>query len=226
MSYKRILAVLTETVLVICLPLALLLGSVDAIASRAYVRHEYGLRTFPPSELYPAEERLRLAEASVHYLRSPEDSTYLGELRYNGVPVYNEREIQHLVDVKIVTGAVFTVEIVALVAICASLLYLLWTGQSGTRTLRGVVSGCVLLWGLGLIVAVTAVVNFDQFFTQFHRVFFADGTWTFPVTDTLIQLFPIRFWIDTTWKLGALALGSAALLGGISYALLRRNSAR
>ena len=222
MSLQKITMALARVLVTICLPLTLVLVSVDIIASNAYIRHEYGLPGFPPSGLYPPDERLRLAEATLCYLRSSESTDHLRELEYSGEPVYNPREVQHLVDVKAVMKGVFLAEKAGIVVLSAALICLLGVGKDRVTTLRSVVLGCSLLWGLALVVGAIALVSFDWFFTQFHRMFFEDGTWVFYVTDTLIQLFPLPFWMDATWKIGALALGSAALLGGICDRMARR----
>ena len=39
-------------------------------------------------------------------------------------------------------------------------------------------------------------LSFDALFTGFHRIFFEGDTWLFYYSDTLIRLFPIRFWQD------------------------------
>ena len=223
MSLKRSTMTVARMLVAICLPLTLVLISVDIIASNAYLRHEYGLQEFPSSELYPPDERLRLAEATLHYLRSSEDTEHLRQLEYSGEPVYNPREVQHLVDVKTVMNGVFLAEKVAMVVLGVALIWMVGVGKAREAALRSVVLGCSYLWGLALVVGATALVSFDWFFTQFHRMFFRDGTWTFYVTDTLIQLFPLPFWMDATWKIGVLALGSAALLGCICYWVSKRD---
>jgi len=222
MSHKQISMTVARMLVAICLPLTIVLVSVDIIATNAYLRHEYGLQGFPSSELYPPDERLRLAEATLHYLRSSEDTDYLRQLEYSGEPVYNQREVEHLVDVKIVMDGVFLAEKIAMILLGIALIWMVGVGKDRGAALRSVVLGCSYLWGLALVVGATALVSFDWFFTQFHRMFFKDGTWTFYVTDTLIQLFPLSFWMDATWKIGLLALGSAALLGCICYSVAKR----
>jgi hypothetical protein len=71
-------------------------------------------------------------------------------------------------------------------------------------------------------VLITAVVNFNWFFTAFHRVFFEGDTWLFPYTDTLIQLFPLPFWFDIVqlWVLGTVIESCA--VGGLALWWLRR----
>ena len=56
-----------------------------------------------------------------------------------------------------------------------------------------------------------AVLGWEQFFTDFHRIFFANGTWTFSLQDTLIRLFPGQFWVDAGIVIGALVLLASLL---------------
>jgi hypothetical protein len=60
----------------------------------------------------------------------------------------------------------------------------------------------VIIIGLGVL----AVLGWEQFFTEFHRIFFANGTWTFSLQDTLIRLFPGQFWVDAGIVIGVLVL--------------------
>jgi integral membrane protein (TIGR01906 family) len=62
---------------------------------------------------------------------------------------------------------------------------------------------------------VSAVVAWDTFFTAFHQLFFAGGTWVFAYSDTLIRLFPEQFWFDA-----ALTVGGLTLLGALALLLL------
>jgi integral membrane protein (TIGR01906 family) len=59
---------------------------------------------------------------------------------------------------------------------------------------------------VGVSIAIAfAIVDFDTFFTAFHGLFFADGTWTFPGDSLLIQLFPEPFWASLGGAWGVLA---------------------
>jgi integral membrane protein (TIGR01906 family) len=68
-------------------------------------------------------------------------------------------------------------------------------------------------------VAVVALIylNFDWFFTHFHLTFFTGDSWIFDWSDTLIRLFPERFWFDAATLWGLLTLGEAVILGGIAW---------
>jgi uncharacterized membrane protein len=50
-------------------------------------------------------------------------------------------------------------------------------------------------------------------FVTFHQVFFTPGSWTFNISDTLIGLFPERFWYDA-----AMTISGMSLIGGLGTA--------
>jgi integral membrane protein (TIGR01906 family) len=51
-----------------------------------------------------------------------------------------------------------------------------------------------------------ASISFWQFFSWFHSLFFKGDSWLFAYSDTLIRLFPIRFWQDAVIGIVGLAL--------------------
>jgi len=68
---------------------------------------------------------------------------------------------------------------------------------------------------VGLIFSILAylVLNFDSLFVNFHRIFFKGGSWIFRYSDTLIRLFPVRFWQDAFIWIGMMSLGGGVALG-------------
>ena len=78
--------------------------------------------------------------------------------------------------------------------------------------------GSLLTLGLLGIVGAYMVFNWRDFFTTFHRIFFKGDTWTFPYSDTLIRLFPIRFWRDSF-----IAVGVITILISVFFIFLGKN---
>ena len=61
---------------------------------------------------------------------------------------------------------------------------------------------------------------FDALFEVFHRIFFAGGSYSFdPRTERLVQLFPDRFWFETST---ALAVVLVAFGAGLRFLAGRR----
>ncbi len=73
-------------------------------------------------------------------------------------------------------------------------------------------AGAILTLALIILAVIAAVSNFDSFFTAFHGLFFASGTWTFAYDSLLIQTFPEPFWATSgaAWAL-TMAMGAAVL---------------
>ena len=61
-----------------------------------------------------------------------------------------------------------------------------------------------------------------EFFTTFHRIFFAGESWIFPYSDTLIRLFPMRFWADVATVIAALLVVEAIVAGAAGWLWMRR----
>ena len=59
-----------------------------------------------------------------------------------------------------------------------------WTVRLA-NILSGVLIGCALV----------GVAGFSMFFEFFHKVFFPQGNYSFPIDSALIQTFPLSFWI-------------------------------
>ncbi|MCI0555694.1 MAG: TIGR01906 family membrane protein [Anaerolineae bacterium] len=212
------------------IPFALIGLGLRVLLSPVFLRLEYNMPYFPPDEYgFTKEDRLKWAPYALDYLVNNEDISYLADLNFDdGTPLYNERELSHMDDVKRVTQGALRVWYVSL-----ALLALLgvWAGFGGWwQTYRlGLMRGGWLMVGLavaiGLIVVIGIAINpnvFWNFFVGFHRLFFEGDTWLFLYSDTLIRLFPIRFWQDAFLLAAIIALGGGVALGwGLRSANLR-----
>ena len=56
----------------------------------------------------------------------------------------------------------------------------------------------------------------------FHRIFFAEGTWIFLRSDTLIRLFPIQFWIDVAVTAVVMLVAEAILIAFVGWVWRRQ----
>lgn len=206
----------------ILVPFALIGIGLRVLLTPLFLQIEYNMPYFPPDEYgFTKEDRLKWAPYALDYLLNKEDIRYLGELEFDdGTALYNERELSHMDDVKLVTQGALRVWYVTL-----ALLLLLgvwaWFGGWWPDYRRGLRRGGWLIVGLavtiGLIVVIGIAVNpnvFWNFFTGFHTLFFEGDSWMFLYSDTLIRLFPIRFWQDAFLWAAVIALA-----GGIGLAL-------
>jgi integral membrane protein (TIGR01906 family) len=150
----------------------------------------------------------------VDYLLNGEDITYLSDLRFpTGESMYTTRELRHMRDVKAVTQIAFL--LASIMGITVSIIgYHLWRDSGKRRVLRrGLLDGSLLTLSIIATIIMVAIINWDQFFTAFHQVFFESGTWRFSYSDTLIRLFPEQFWFDAALTIGTLtSIGAGIIL--------------
>ena len=204
------------------IPLALLGLSLRIVLLPLFLRVEYNMPYFPPDDYgFTKGDRLRWAPYIWNYVVNDASISYLSDLKFDdGKPVFNERELSHMDDVKRVVQGSFRVWYGSL-AILLAVGAWAWLGGWWQAYLLGLMRGGWLMIGLavtiGLVVLVGIVINpnvFWDFFAEFHSLFFEGNSWLFEYSDTLIRLFPIRFWEDAFLWAAAIALA-----GGLGLAL-------
>ncbi len=209
-------------------PIVLLGFALRILLTPLFLQVEYHMPGFPADEYgFTREDRLRWAPYAVDYLTNREDISYLADLRFDdGTPLYNERELSHMNDVKRVTRSALNVFYGALAGLA---LLGLWSKrpQQWTAFRQGLKRGGGIMVGLAGAVGVIVLVGmflipdlFWAFFSGFHALFFTGDSWLFEYSDTLIRLFPMRFWQDTF-----LFAAAIAVLGGLGLALGIKNKA-
>jgi integral membrane protein (TIGR01906 family) len=205
----------------ILVPFALIGTGLRLLLTPVFLQVEYNMPYFPSDPFgFTKEDRLTWAPYAVEYLINNEDVSYLGDLKFeDGTPLYNERELSHMNDVKQVTKAALNVWYLSL-GLLALLGLLAWRGGWMQAYRLGLKRGGWLMVGLGGVIGLIAFVGitidpnlFFGFFTGFHRIFFEGDSWLFLFSDTLIRLFPIRFWQDAFLFAAVMAMGGGLALG-------------
>lgn len=216
---RRILLAFSKLVLVICIPPFILLTNLYPLMTSAFLRHEYGKPDFPPSPGFTQEERLMVAEKAIFYLLTDADIDVLRDLRGEEGPLFREKELVHMVDVKILTWRAFSFHALLGLLIATSVIALLAVRETRKRLPLYIFFGSLVT--IALLLLTLAVVNFrfGWWFIEFHRVFFGpdEERWLFDYSDALIRLFPPRFWFDAAMLIGLLTIGEAAILGAAMY---------
>lgn len=196
--------------LAITMPLFLIMIAVRILITPVFPEIEYRMPGFPDDPYgFTQNDRLHWARISIDYLINPEGIDWLGRFKLNAdTPLYNQRELSHMLDVKNLVQTLYRIQIIQLIIFIS---ITLWAWRS--KWLRDL--GKYLSWGgwitIGLIAAIMIGVatGFDALFTAFHHVFFKGDTWLFLYSDTLIRLFPMRFWLDAFILMGILTLACA-----------------
>ncbi len=194
-------------------PLFLIMTAVNLLITPYFAWVEYNLPGFPidPYGLTHME-RIEMSKFAINYLRNQEGVEYLGDLMFrDGTPQYNERELSHMVDVKVLVKQMIRFWYVSFAAIFLILFFSIYQGWRN-EFLAGLLKGAYLTLGLIIAILLAVFTNFNVLFTGFHRIFFEGSTWIFKYSDTLIRLFPLRFWQDAFIFVGGFTLLGAGLI--------------
>lgn len=200
---KRIL----RTLLTISTPFVFLMLAVRLMLTPFFLNIEYRMPGFPPDTYgFTKDQRLEWSKVSVDYLTNSEGIEFLADQRLeDGTPLYNERELSHMKDVKDVVTMMTRVWLIVLgvwVLIFITAAFGLWLREA----LLGVSDGGFVTLGLMVLLIILILLDFNTLFTKFHELFFEGETWIFNYTDHLIRLFPIRFWTDAFIFTGGIAI--------------------
>jgi integral membrane protein (TIGR01906 family) len=226
--YMKSLYKTLSWLIALILPVVIVLSVVRLVINPWFLVFEYHIPGFPPDPYgFTLQDRLNYGKLAVEYLVIPANISFLGDLRFPAsqqapepscqymtdcTHLYNDRELEHMLDVKkVVQGAMRVLEVGALILLVLTLWA--WRGKWFTAYYKGLKRGGMLTLVLLGIIILSVLAAFNYIFVFFHEIFFKAGTWSFLYSDTLIRLFPERFWQDTFLVVG----GLSAALGMLFY---------
>ena len=209
MIENKTLRIALQAVTAVAVLVFLLLTGVRLLLTNAFVKLEYSMPGFPEDTYGMTKaQRLEYAPIALDFLLNGANESFLGDLTFeDGTQLYNERELSHMVDVQTLTGKFLNVWYVSIVLLAGLALWA-WRGEWWREFLRMLsTAGLFTIVVLGSLILLMAL-SFDFVFVQFHHLFFEGDSWLFLYSDTLIRLFPERFWMDAFILVGLFTLGS------------------
>jgi integral membrane protein (TIGR01906 family) len=213
----RALAAVLVVLIAAVVPPVLVVNAFRVLATDSFVRWE--LDRLPP-DLYGLtdDQREALALTGLRSIRPGTEGIALLERATlpNGSPAFGERELTHMRDVRRLFGAALRLQLVVLGALAVLALAL---ARTRLRALvpTGLLAGALATLGVAVLAVPVIVLGFDDFFTRFHEVFFSGDSWRFSTADTLIRLYPERFWQDVSRLAAAIAVGQAIVLAPLAW---------
>lgn len=213
---KHLLSRLAYFMVIICLPLALLLSSVQAVAFDAsFYQNEYRKLNVASSLGTNEAELTKVTGALLDYLAGRRKILQISiVIKGHERPFFSERELLHMSDVKklfvlgrwLRNGALF----VTAVSLAVLWKVALYPGKAITRALL-----LAVFWPIPVFLLLFLLISrdFHQYFTYFHYLFFTNDLWLLdPAKDLLINLVPEPFFIHATRRIILYFAGSLALL--------------
>jgi integral membrane protein (TIGR01906 family) len=210
--FKRVVAVLVSA----AIPILISVLSILILLSPLFVNLEYRRPGFPEDHYgFTLKERLEFGNQTRRYLVSSMDLDDLQKLEFaDGSPIYIERELDHLEDVKIVLQGVLNVFYGACAVVSVAAVFA-FTQNWKDGFLKAIYLGGKITTAILIVLLLLTLASFQALFTNFHLLFFEGDSWLFYYSDSLIRLFPIRFWQDIFMVFGLLTLAGGILLGWV-----------
>lgn len=114
-------------------------------------------------------------------------------------PVFNEREISHMVDVKNLYATAAKIMYISLALALLIMAYLFkkdGKAQFFISAVRGYKTSLAVAIILCVIFGIAFTVGFNSFWTLFHEIVFTNDLWLLdPRTSTMINMYPLPFWL-------------------------------
>lgn len=196
---KRILARVTGFVLALAVCTAGLAGILEGLGTGGELMLSL-MRRHAPSDStgLPEEEYAGMCAMITGFLGGSVDTfqyTWDGAdgTRYLS---FHDYEQQHMDDVRSLFVLARTVLLISslLAAVCIFAVYRI---RRRRETLQGLRDGAAVLLGVIACLLAWGLLDFDSFFTAFHRVAFTNSLWLLdPSTDLLIRLMPAEFFME------------------------------
>ncbi|MDE2748669.1 MAG: TIGR01906 family membrane protein [Chloroflexota bacterium] len=219
------LRIFFRLLLTLAVPVALATGAARLLLSEQFLSFEYRRPGFPRDAYgFSLEDRLDYGPYAINYLFNGESIAYLAALRLPGdlcrnvaagasdCSLFSARELKHMEDVKAVASVAFAGALLCAGLIGASVITSACAGKLRADVLLGIRrGGYATLLSIGCL-ALLSIAAWDKSFDAFHNLFFAEGTWRFPFSDSLIRLYPEQLFIDAALIIAVLALLGASLI--------------
>lgn len=208
----------------IIVPLLLMMTSIRILLNPFFLDYEYNLPNFPADEFgFSKADRLHWGKLSLDYLTNSAGPEFLADLKFeDGDPIYNERELSHMLDVKNLVQLMIKI-MLPMAGFLVLAWVLAWRLGWIPQFWKSISQGGWLTLGLIGLVLIGTVINFDAIFTTFHRLFFTGNTWLFYFDDTLIRLFPEKLWSDAFTFMGVFTLAGGVICTFLGARLAHKN---
>lgn len=212
----KALATINIILFIICIPLLLITTNVRFAVNDIRL-YEYGFNKYDVSDATGLDKGnlTEIAQKLITYFNSDEE--------FVDISVYNQRDVEHLKDVKELIQLVYRLQFASLayIIVYIGFNFLLLGGTFGRQLARRIIWGSWTTIAILAILGIIALVDFDQLFLLFHLVSFRNDLWQLYPGDTLLAMFPEGFFNDAALFIGGAAILEAIIIGVTAWGFLR-----
>jgi len=195
-------------ILILTTPFWIVGLSARAVFSSWFIHYEYSKKDFPKDRYGMNKEiRKKFALLGLKAVTSKEGLKEFEKARFpSGIRAFKKKEVKHMKDVNRVLSVFFPI---------SYLLFAFWIGcvffLKKERQKLILYSGLFSLILL-LFVGAVSLLSYEKAFEVFHNVVFDKVSWRFKHTDTLLRIYPMKFWFDGTVVVFVISVIISALI--------------
>ena len=196
-----------------------------AFDSLALYRYGFEQYDVPAATGLSMEQLMDVATEIRDYFNSSDELldvrvSLAGEVR----PLFNEREVLHMRDVKGLVRAVHAAQTLSFAYLLGYAGIVMAFGQMrGARAVaRRLALGCASAVLLLAVAGLASLVGFDRLFYGFHVISFESGTWAFdPRYNYLTRLFTEGFFMQAALFVAAAVIVEALAIGAAAWGAMK-----
>lgn len=144
-------------------------------------------------------------------------------------PLFSEKEILHMRDVKNLFKLVVRAQAISGIIIITYIIFGILSLRKDfiPKMMRTAWKGSIISLLGFIIIGIALAIAFPVIFLTFHELSFRNDLWILdPATDKLIQLFPAGFWSDAAILLAITSIFETILIAATSYIIIRTRASQ
>ncbi|SHE73243.1 integral membrane protein TIGR01906 [Thermoanaerobacter uzonensis DSM 18761] len=216
---RKIIHTFLSSGMVVSLFLAVFLTSLQYVAFNGdFYKEEYKKNNVMSVTGMNIDELMKVTKIMQKYLMDKEETLdVMAKINGSMQRMFNDRELAHMKDVKNLFQMSFLTRNISIIVFILIFTYFLFT-KSFYKAFNYLLKGTIFIIIFLLVFVLAVTLNFDNWFTGFHLVFFDNDLWQLNAeTDRLIQMFPLEFFQDAVFVIFRNTFFAFVVILGILY---------
>jgi len=204
-------------------PFVVLLTSLEIVVkSEGFFLEQYEINNVEQATGMEIDELMRVTGEIQDYLfGNRDDFNITGVINSVEVEIFNEREIVHMEDVRVLFDRGIILRNAGAVLLIFILAYGVFTGKKWL--LKSLLYAAVSYFILLVVSAGLLYYDFNRYFNLFHEVFFSNDYWILDPRDSvLINMVPLNFFINIVKRILIISSGAMMAILLFSWIMLKK----
>ncbi len=212
-----------KILVVLLVPFVVLLTSLEIVVkSEGFFLEQYEINNVEQATGMEIDELMRVTGEIQDYLfGNRDDFNITGVINSVEVEIFNEREIVHMEDVRVLFDRGIILRNAGAVLLIFILAYGVFTGKKWL--LKSLLYAAVSYFILLVVSAGLLYYDFNRYFNLFHEVFFSNDYWILDPRDSvLINMVPLNFFINIVKRILIISSGAMMAILLFSWIMLKK----